>query len=64
VPVTVGLILASGVVMGRAADHHALTAAISMGTAVFILWTNRNPLWMLAAGMLVSLAGVHLAMPK
>jgi chromate transporter len=61
VPVTVGLILASGVVMGRAADHDALTSAISLGTAIFVLATKRNPLWMLAAGTLASLAGAHLA---
>jgi chromate transporter len=60
VPVTVGLILASGVVMARAADHDRLAAAISIGTAAFIVCSNRNPLWMLAAGTLAGLAAAHL----
>lgn len=59
VPVTVGLILASGVVMARAADHGLLTVVISFGTAVFIFATGRNPLWMLGAGMIVSILGHH-----
>jgi chromate transporter len=60
VPVTVGLILASGVVMGRAADHGPLTMAIAAGTAVFLVFSTRNPLWALGVGMLVSLAHAHL----
>jgi chromate transporter len=60
VPVTVGLILASGVVMARAAANDLLTIAIAVGTAAFLVFTNRNPLWMLGAGMIVSLAGAHL----
>jgi chromate transporter len=63
VPVTVGLILASGVVMARAADHGMLTVAISMGTAAFIACTGRNPLWMLGAGTLISLIGIRLGLP-
>lgn len=63
VPVTVGLILASGVVMGRAADHSVLTGAISAGTATFVVLTKRNPLWMLGAGTLASLIGTHLGIP-
>jgi chromate transporter len=59
VPVTVGLILASGVVMARAADHGTLATAISVGTAMFIFSTKRNPLWMLGLGMIVSVLGRH-----
>jgi chromate transporter len=57
VPVTVGLILASGVVMARAADHGTLTAAISIGTALLVVFTSRNPLWMLGAGTLAAWIG-------
>ena len=60
VPVTVGLILASGVVMARAAANDFLAAAIAVATAIFIAVTNRNPLWMLGAGTLASLVGAHI----
>jgi len=60
VPVTVGLILASGVVMARAVGHGVLTVCIVAVTAAFILFTGRNPLWVLAGGTLASLAAAHL----
>jgi chromate transporter len=50
VPLTVGLILASGVVMARAVHHGVSTLCIVAATAVFILFTKRNPLWMLGGG--------------
>ncbi|HUN50807.1 MAG TPA: chromate transporter [Candidatus Sulfotelmatobacter sp.] len=58
VPIAVGLILASGVVMGRAADHGPMTAAITVGTALFVFLSNRNPLWALGAGTLASILGL------
>jgi chromate transporter len=60
VPVTLGLILASGLVMGRAADHGLLSEVVSGGTAVFIMLTTRNPLWMLGAGTVAGFAGGYL----
>lgn len=59
VPVTIGLILASGIIMGRAADHGALSVVISAVTAGLIVFTDWNPLWMLAAASLAGLLGVH-----
>jgi chromate transporter len=56
-PVTVGLILGSAVVMGRAADHSALAVGISAGAATFILLTNRNPLWVMVLGTVAALMG-------
>ena len=56
VPIAVGLILASGLVMSRAADHDSVTAIITLGSAAFVVLTDRNPLWALAAGMLAALA--------
>lgn len=50
VPVALGLILASGVAMLRTADHDALSLAISLGTAGFVVASARNPLWALGAG--------------
>ncbi len=59
VPVTIGLILASGAVMARAADHGTLTIAITAATAAFIVLSDRNPLWALGAGTLAMLFGGH-----
>jgi chromate transporter len=55
IPVAVGLILASGVVMGRAADHGPLTIAITAGTALFVFLSDHNPLWALGVGTLASI---------
>jgi len=59
VPVTLGLILASGVAMMRAADHDALTVALSLATAGFVVTSSRNPLWALATGTIVYTAASH-----
>ena len=60
VPVTVGLILASGFVMARAADHDVLSILISATTTLYITTIKRNSLWMLGTGTLAGLASVHL----
>lgn len=59
VPIAVGLILASGVAMMRAADHNALLIVISLTTAGFMVLSRRNPLWALAACTLVYMAAVN-----
>jgi chromate transporter len=63
VPIAVGLILASGVVMGRAADHGVLTLAATLGTALYVFASDWNPLWALAAAAAVSLFGSWLGIP-
>ena len=60
IPVTLGLILASGVSMMRTADHDALTLGISLATAIFVVFSRRNPLWAIATGTAVSIAALHL----
>jgi chromate transporter len=50
VPVTAGLVIASGAVMARAADSEWPAAAITIGAAVLMLRTQLNPLVMLLAG--------------
>jgi len=55
VPVAVGLVLASGLIMGRAADSDALTVIITAGAAAFIFLTDRSPLWVLAAGAVAAI---------
>ena len=57
VPVTVGLMLAGGYLITLAADHSALAFAITAATAGIVLTTRIHPLWLLAAGGLLGLAG-------
>ena len=49
-PVTVGLVIASGVVMARAADAHPAAVAVTVAAAVLMLRTRLNPLAILLAG--------------
>ncbi len=56
--VTIGLILASGYVLARAADHHWGAYAVTMATAVLIVKTDVHPLCWLAVAGLLGFAGV------
>ena len=58
-PLGLGLMLASGVTMMRAVDQDLLGLVISLGTALFIVTSRRNPLWPLAAGTLASVVALH-----
>jgi chromate transporter len=49
-PVTVGLIMASGIVMARAADTGWAAASLSLGAAIVLLTSRVNPIWLVAAG--------------
>jgi chromate transporter len=62
VPVALGLILASGISMMRTADHDALTTAISLATAAFVVISRRNPLWAIAPGTCVYVAALRLGL--
>jgi len=48
-PITVGLILASGYVLTRAADHGWVAYAVTGTTLLLAVATRLHPLWMLAA---------------
>jgi chromate transporter len=50
VPVTIGLVFASGTVMARAADPDWQAVAMTIAAAVLMLGTGFNPLWILLAG--------------
>jgi len=50
VPVTMGLVIASGMVMARAADTGWQAAAMTTGAAAITLATRLNPMWLLLAG--------------
>ena len=58
VPLSVGLIAATAVVLARAADHNLVDVALTAGTAGVAFWTRLNPLWMLGIAGLVGLAGI------
>jgi chromate transporter len=60
VPVAMGLMLAGGVVMARAADHDVVAVAVTGGTAALVTFTHRSPLWALAAGGVLGVAMRHL----
>jgi len=49
-PVTLGLVVASGTVMARAADAGWQAAVLTAISAVLMLRTRMNPLWMLLVG--------------
>jgi chromate transporter len=57
-PVTVGLILASGYVLTRAADHDWPAYGITAVTVLLVLKTRISPLWMLAIAAVLGYAGV------
>ncbi|WP_439599210.1 chromate transporter [Falsiroseomonas sp.] len=50
VPVAVGLIFSSGVILTQAAAVHWLAVAISLGSTLFVWRSEKSPLWVLAVG--------------
>jgi chromate transporter len=57
VPLTVGMMLAGSYLITLAADQSAMGFIITAVTAAAVLGTRAHPLWLLAAGGLVGLAG-------
>ena len=55
-PLAIGLILASGFVLARAADRDALTVAITALAAAALLFTRINPIWLMAAAASAGIA--------
>jgi chromate transporter len=58
VPISVGLLAASAIVITRAADHNWVAAIITAASAAAAYWTRLNPLWLIAIAGLVGLAGL------
>ena len=52
-PVAVGLILASGLILGQAAAGGWVAVALTVGSTLFVWRTERSPLWVLGVGGLV-----------
>lgn len=49
-PITIALLLASGYVITRGADHSPQALALTLVTVAFGLGTRLNPLWLVALG--------------
>lgn len=58
VPISVGLIAASALLLARAADKNLVAVGITAGTAAFAYFTRLNPLWMFAAAGLIGFLGL------
>lgn len=50
VPVAIGLILASGIILGEAAALNWVCVALTLGSTLFVWRTDHSPLWILGAG--------------
>jgi chromate transporter len=58
VPLSIGLMAASGLVLGLASDRTWVAALVTVGAAVLASLTRLNPLWLLAAGGLLGFVGL------
>lgn len=56
-PITIGLVLGSGYLLTRAADHSWLAYGLTGITAAVALSERFNPLWLLATGGMLGLLG-------
>ena len=57
-PITIGIVLASGYLLALGADESWAAGAVTTATALLMLRTRLNPLWLLAAGALLGMFGV------
>jgi chromate transporter len=58
VPISVGLVAASAIVLTRAADQSWLAVVITAATAATMYWTRWNPLWLVGIAGLAGLTGL------
>jgi chromate transporter len=58
VPVSIGLMGASALVLALTSDRTVVAALVTAGAAVMAFTTKINPLWLLLAGGLVGFAGL------
>ncbi len=57
VPLSIGLMAASSVILARASDRTWAAALVTIGAAVLAAATGLNPLWLLVAGGCLGFAG-------
>lgn len=58
VPISIGLMCASGLVLTLASDRTWIAAVLTIGAAVVAFMTRFNPLWVLVVGGLLGFAGI------
>jgi len=58
VPISVGLVAASGILLTIATGVSITAGLIVLGTAAMTYWTRWSPLWAIGAGALLGLAGL------
>jgi chromate transporter len=58
VPISVGLVGASAIVLTRAADHSWIAVVITLAMAATAYFTRINPLWLIGIAGMLGLAGV------
>ena len=58
VPVSIGLMCASGLVLTLTSDRTWAAMVLTIGAAALALLTRLNPLWMLVAGGVLGFAGI------
>ena len=58
-PITVGLMVASGLVTARAAGHDLFAYGLTAGAAAFMVAYRRNPLWVITAGAVLGIIGAR-----
>lgn len=58
VPLSIGLMAASGLILARTSDQSWIAALITIAAAAFAFATRINPFWLLLAGGILGFAGV------
>ena len=58
VPISVGLVGASAIVLTQAADRSWVAAVITVATAATAFWSRWNPLWLIGIAGLAGLTGL------
>jgi len=57
-PIAIGLVLASGFTLARAADRSALALALTVAATLAIAFTRINPVWVLALAAVAGISGL------
>jgi chromate transporter len=55
-PITIGLLLATGWILGETNRDHPVLVAVTAASAAIVMATKINPLWLIAGGALAGIA--------
>jgi len=55
-PITIGLLLATGWILGETNRAHPILIAVTAASAAVVMTTKLNPLWLIAGGALAGIA--------